>query len=111
MHNPGARSISGRAAPAAVLLALLAGCSALPPVADRVDVSAALVARTGHEIGPPPHKGQIILPTGVTLEDGLTEDEAVLIALWNNALFQEQLADLGIAHGDLVQAGLLPNPE
>ena len=35
----------------------------------------------------------------------------MLIALWNNAAFQEQLVDWKIAHGDLVQAGLLPNPE
>jgi cobalt-zinc-cadmium efflux system outer membrane protein len=41
----------------------------------------------------------------------LTEEEAVLIALCNNALFQELLADLDVAYGDLVQAGLLPNPE
>lgn len=100
-----------RIAPATLLLVLFAGCSTLPPAADRPDVSAALVARTGRAIGPPPPKGQVILPHGVNLDDRLGEEEAVLIALWNNALFQEQLADLGIAHGDLVQAGLLPNPE
>lgn len=47
---------------------------------------------------------------GASLDDGLTEDEAVAIASWNNAAFQELLADLGIARGDLIQAGLLPNP-
>jgi cobalt-zinc-cadmium efflux system outer membrane protein len=52
-----------------------------------------------------------VLPNGVPLDERLTEEAAVLLALWNNALFQEQLADLGIARGDLVQAGLLPNPE
>lgn len=45
------------------------------------------------------------------MDDGLTEEEAVLIALWNNAPFQELLTEIGIARGDLVQAGLLPNPE
>ena len=30
--------------------------------------------------------------------------------MWNNAGFQESLADLGIARADLVQAGLLRNP-
>ena len=44
-------------------------------------------------------------------ELGVTPDEAVLIALWNNAAFQELLADLNVARGDLIQAGLLPNPE
>ncbi|MFO0864163.1 MAG: TolC family protein [Gemmataceae bacterium] len=55
--------------------------------------------------------GEVVFPPGTSLEDGLTEDEAVAIALWNNAAFQELLADLGIARGDLIQAGLLPNPE
>jgi cobalt-zinc-cadmium efflux system outer membrane protein len=44
------------------------------------------------------------------LEDGVDEDEAVAIALWNNAAFHGDLAALGIARGDLVEAGLLPNP-
>ncbi len=51
------------------------------------------------------------MPPGASLDDGLTEDEAVAIALWNNAAFQELLVDLGLARGDLIQAGLLPNPE
>ena len=55
--------------------------------------------------------GEIFLPNGSALDDGLLEDEAVLIALWNNAAFQELLTEIGIAQGDLVQAGLLPNPE
>jgi len=51
------------------------------------------------------------MPPGAAFEDGLTEDEAVSIALWNNAAFQEQLVDLGLARSDLITAGLLPNPE
>jgi cobalt-zinc-cadmium efflux system outer membrane protein len=49
-------------------------------------------------------------PPGVTLEDGVTEDEAVELALWNNAGFQAALAMLGFSRADLAQAGLLPNP-
>lgn len=41
----------------------------------------------------------------------LTEESAVVIALWNNAAFHELLTELDIATSDLVQAGLLPNPE
>lgn len=51
------------------------------------------------------------LPNGVSFKDGLEEDEAVLIALWNNAAFQELLVETKIAHADLIQAGMLPNPE
>ena len=50
------------------------------------------------------------IPPGVALEDGLTQDEAVAIALWNNPEFQVQLANLGFARADLVEAGLLQNP-
>lgn len=50
------------------------------------------------------------LPPGVSLEDGLSGNEAVAIALWNNAAFQENLTKLGLARGDLAQAGLLANP-
>src|SRR3954454_17993943 len=96
---------------AALLLELLGGCSTLPPVCDRVCVSGAIEARTGRDVGPPPPKGQVVLPNGIDLDNGLSEEAAVLVALWNNALFQEQLVDLNVAHGDLVQAGLLPNPD
>ncbi len=54
--------------------------------------------------------GQVTLPPGASLADGISEDEAVAIALWNNAQFQEMLVNLDIARGDLLQAGLLPNP-
>lgn len=51
-----------------------------------------------------------LLPPGISLEDGLSESEAVAIALWNNAAFQENLSKLGLARGDLAQAGMLANP-
>jgi cobalt-zinc-cadmium efflux system outer membrane protein len=67
-------------------------------------VKAAVAERVGMD-------GRLCIPGGVDLEDGLSEAEAVRLALTNNAAFQELLADLGLAHSDLVQAGLLPNPE
>jgi cobalt-zinc-cadmium efflux system outer membrane protein len=50
------------------------------------------------------------MPPGVTAEDGLTPEEAVSIALWNNPDFRVQLTDLGFARADLLEAGLLRNP-
>jgi cobalt-zinc-cadmium efflux system outer membrane protein len=50
------------------------------------------------------------MPDGVRLDDGLSEDDAIAIALWNNVAFQEVLAELGFSRADLVDAGLLPNP-
>ena len=63
------------------------------------------------DLGPERDSNELLYPNGTAIEDGLSEDEAVLIALWNNAAFQTLMADLDIAYGDLVQAGLLPNPE
>lgn len=59
---------------------------------------------------PRPQSAPVKLPAGVTLDDGLSEDEAVAIALWNNAALQFDLAQLGLAQADLIEAGLLRNP-
>jgi len=87
------------------------GCQTAPPAPDRTNVSHQLASRFGPTLPCNTSTGQVVLPPGASIEDGLTEDEAIAIALWNNAAFQELLADLGIARGDLIQAGLLPNPE
>ena len=108
----GTRPSAGLCQLAAVtLLSFLIGCASVRPGSDRNCVSADIAQRTGFPLGPAACPDELIWPNGAALEDGLTEEEAVLIGLWNNAAFQETLADLGIAHGDLIQAGLLPNPE
>jgi outer membrane protein, heavy metal efflux system len=45
------------------------------------------------------------------LQDSLTADEAVRIALLNNREFRATLREVGVARGRLLQASLLPNPE
>ncbi len=55
-------------------------------------------------------KSGFALPETVKLEDGLTAEEAVAVALWNHAPFQATLAELGIARAALIEAGLLHNP-
>ncbi len=77
--------------------------------ADRAAVSRSLEERTGHPLGPVAPKASS-LPPGLALGDRLSEDDAVAIALWNNAAFQADLASLGIARADLIEAGLLRNP-
>jgi len=95
---------------AVVLLGALAGCSTGADRYDRSHISPGIEERTGHGLGPGAEPGKTAIPDGVTLEDGVTEDEAVAIALWNNAAFQEALAELGFTRADLIQAGLLRNP-
>ena len=50
------------------------------------------------------------LPAGVRIEDGLSREEAVAVALWNNAAFQVSVSQLGFARADLVDAGMIANP-
>ncbi|MBL9166463.1 MAG: TolC family protein [Verrucomicrobiales bacterium] len=88
-------------------LCWLAGCST--PKENRGAVSAELQRRTGFDL-PAPSDDRPSFPPSVTLEDGLSEDEVVTLALWKNAAFQEMLADLGLSWADVVQAGMLPNP-
>jgi cobalt-zinc-cadmium efflux system outer membrane protein len=91
-------------------LSFIPGCATDADRYDRSYISPQIEERTGFALGPETEPGATALPPGVTLEDGVSEDEAVAIALWNNAAFQEALSALGIHRADLVQAGLLPNP-
>jgi cobalt-zinc-cadmium efflux system outer membrane protein len=92
------------------LLIAPGGCTVIP-CADSDCVAARVALRTGHSLGPAECPGGFVLPNGASFDDGLTEDEAVLIALWNNAAFRATLTELDVAHAELVQAGVLPNPE
>lgn len=93
----------------AMMCVVLAGCS-VHSIYDRSYVSNAVGDRTGHSLRAEDKTGALILPENVSLSDGLTEEEAVAIALWNNAQFQADLAELGFARADLLDAGLLRNP-
>ena len=92
-----------------ILVALAAGCAVESPY-DRPYVAEGIEERTGHGLGPAAKPGEFSLPAGVSLEDGLSDDEAVALALWNNARFQADLATLGFARADLIEANMLPNP-
>ncbi len=79
---------------------------------DRSTVSTAIEERVGHGLASvvPATSTESRIPPEVTVEDGLTEDEAVALALWNNAALRATLANLGLAQADLKEAGLLVNP-
>lgn len=49
-------------------------------------------------------------PPNVEVSDGVSSEEAIAIALWNNPKFQESLTGLGIERAKLAQAGQLTNP-
>ena len=50
------------------------------------------------------------MPPGITGAAPLTEQDAVAIALWNSPGLETALSELGLARADLVQAGVLLNP-
>lgn len=80
------------------------------------DVSKEVERRTGHPLHPETKptatkSAALTMPEGVSLDDGVTEDEAVAIALWNNPALQAEMTALGLARADVIQAGLLANPQ
>jgi cobalt-zinc-cadmium efflux system outer membrane protein len=77
------------------------------PVPDRSTLDTAIRARATSGIR---LEGNAPMPPDARVEDGITSQEAVAIALWNSPSFQATLADLGIARADLDEAGLLRNP-
>lgn len=82
--------------------------------AQAVNVSKQVEERTGHGLKPvlksEAKTSGLALPVGVSLDDGLSEDEAVAIALWNNPILQADLTALGLARADVIEAGQLRNP-
>ena len=92
---------------------LLGGCatSSNKKTSDNLSyISAGIKERTDYTLRQAPKSYQFELPEWVRLDDGLSQDEAVAIALWNNAQFQADLAALGFARADLIEAKMLPNP-
>ena len=92
-----------------VLAGLAFGCAT--PAVHKSDVSNNVEARFGQSVGPGPRPGCVLVPDGLDAGRPLAEDEAVLLALWNNAAFHEALVEIDLTRADLVQAGLLTNPE
>jgi len=78
---------------------------------DRDWVARDLAGRVpGAVLGPNQAERDAAFPASVSLTDGLSEDEAVMVALWNSPGFQADLAQLSTARADLAEAGTLPNP-
>ena len=96
----------------AILLAVsFVGCASTRCAPGRRQVDYELQSRVSRSIGPSQCGGESLIPEDVLLDDGVTADEAVALALWNNSAFNATLAQLGMARGDLTQAGLLRNPQ
>jgi len=91
------------------LLILVAGSACQSPPDHTSKVSQELGQRTGYQL-PAAQNSEACLPDSINWNDGLSEDEAVTVSLWNNAAFKELLADIAVSRADLIQAGMLTNP-
>ncbi len=67
-------------------------------------------ARTGITVQDAFASNQPGLPPGIHLDQPIKSDDAAMVALWNNPQFGADLATLGIAKGDLIDASQLRNP-
>jgi len=93
--------------------ALVAGCASVPPKGGFADVQRMIGQRTGLTVhwdqGKPEDRAARERVQSL-LQEPLTAEAAVQIALLNNPTLQATYEELGIAQADLVQAGLLQNP-
>ena len=92
---------------------IIAGCAVTPENDDPNHyslISEGIKERTDYTLRQSPESNQFEFPEWVTLDDGLTQNEAVGLALWNNAQLQVDLAALGFARADLIEAKMIPNP-
>lgn len=94
-------------------IGVFSGCASVPKDAGFSDVQNIIEQRIGRRV----HWNQgtsedvaVVDAVRSMLQQELTIDEAVQIALLNNRSLQATYEELGIAQADLVQAGLLRNP-
>lgn len=97
---------------------LIAGCaisivafSCTPkPQKTRSYVSEQIKKQYGFNLTKDAKPGINAMPPSVDTANGISEDEAVSIALYNNAQYQAELSTIAIAQADLIDAGVVSNP-
>ena len=100
--------------PAILAVLALGACVSTGPDGGFADVSAAVSSRAGAEtkwLRSDKDAAATAERLKALLAKPLTGDDAVQIALVNNPGLQAAYGELGVAGGDLISAGLLPNPQ
>src|SRR5690606_37599026 len=105
----------GRASRIAAAIAVIAlgGCASFSPDGGFDAVEQIAAEHLGKQARWPKsdaERGAVDRRVAQLLEEPLTMDDAVQLALLNNRGLQAAYAELGIAEADFVQAGRLPNP-
>ena len=89
----------------------LTGCAIVDPRADFDRASGYVEKAIGAvSLYRPDDDGVIAQRVATFMQNGLTADEAVLIALLNNARLQAAMIRLGVSRAEFVQSGLFTNP-
>jgi cobalt-zinc-cadmium efflux system outer membrane protein len=99
---------------AAALVAGLVGCRGAQPSDGFADVSLDVAQRTGHSLQwnrDADAAEAIEQRVNELLAKPLTIDAAVQVALINNRGLQATIEELGVARADLIEAGMLQNPQ
>lgn len=91
-------------------VAAISGCQSIPNTTDKPGVFQKIVAYD-QQLSSNTVDDIERIEAKLKEKTTLTEDDAVLYALNNNANFKALLINLKLAKADLVNAGLLPNPE
>jgi len=98
---------------AAIAVIALGGCASFSADGGFDAVEQVAAAHLGKQVRWPKsdaERGAIDRRVAQLLDEPLTMDDAVQLALLNNRGLQAAYAELGIAEADFVQAGRLPNP-
>ncbi len=92
-----------------IALLVLVGCNPQNRY-TRSYLSEKVKRQMAFDVTPQKPAGRFEMPSNVIGDDGLSEDEAVAIALWNNEQLQADLAAISFAQADVKDAGIIPNP-
>ena len=96
------------------MLAALAGCANVAPEDGFADVRERVSGRTAADVAWPRTAAERAAVhervEAILAGERLSIDDAVQLAMLNDAALQAQFEELGIAQSDVVQAGLLKNP-
>lgn len=100
----------GTAVVLAALAVLLCGACAARRVSPEVATWDGVVQRTGKLLAPRVTQPQSPAPPGLDLGQPLSAEDAAAVALWNNPRLRADLASLGLAEADRLDAVLVRNP-
>ncbi len=106
-------NLNSRLCAASALAFMLGACATVDQNVAFDGVRSTVATRIDHDLAwrrDAAADAEVAAKVGVLLTQTVSLDSAVQIALFNNRALQARYAEVGVAHADLVAAGLLSNP-